>query len=289
MTSVALDACLCLLLVSAAGVTVTSVPQEGPEPDRADAVTETLAATTVTVDYSLRPVPAQSETLRGSSDDRAVAGPEYERTAHGTLASLLARAAVRTIHVDGEPLSRTNADFAMAVREAVRERLPARTQVVVSYSPYPGSHLRRELQIGPTPPPHADIHAATVRAPSGITSPEQPKTTAERSGFTGLGRRVADVLVSGLFPPEKGRLALAGDPPVDRLVSHRYARASSCYGVQTHDAIADGDTQAANDRLAAAMSERVALELKGRFDSPSEAADTLRLDTVKIAVRTWSA
>lgn len=289
MTSVALDACLCLLLVSAAAITVTSVPPREPSPDRADTVAETLAATTVTVDYSLRPAPTESGDGSRSADGRTADNPEYDRTAHGTLASLLARAAVRTVRVDGEPLTRTNAGFAAAVRGAVRERLPARTQVVVSFRPYPGSHLGRELRIGPRPPPKADVHAATVRPPSGVASPEDTATTAERSGYDGLGQLVADALVTGLFPPEKGRLALAGDDPVDRLVRHRYARASSYYGPRTRDAINDSDTRAANDRLAAAMGEQVASELRNRFDAPDDAAGALRIDTVRIAVRTWSA
>lgn len=288
MTGVALDACLCLLLVSAAAVTVTSVPQQEPGPDRADAVAETLAATTATVEYSLRPVPDGDE--RGVDDaDDAATNPEYERTAHGTLASLLARAAVRTVHLDGEPLTETNAGFAAAVRTHVRERLPPRTQVVVSFRPYPGAHLGRELHIGPTPPSTADVNGATVEPPSEVDAPPTPQAVAERDGFDGLGHSIASALVAGLFPPEKGRLALAGDAPVDRLVRHRYARASSYYGAETREPIDDGDTQVANDRLVAVMADQVTSELRARFGSPEQAAGSIRLDTVNIAVRTWSA
>lgn len=283
MTGVALDACICLLLVSAAAVTVTSVPQPSAEPDRADGVAETLTATTADVAYSLRPVPGQAE-----SGDGATAGVKYERTAHGTLTSLLARAAVRTVRIDGDPLTETNAGFAEAVRAAVRERLPARTQVVVRFQPYPGSHLGREMRVGPTPPPNADVNAATVRAPSGVSPPANPDAVAERDGFAGLGRVVAAELVEGLFPPEKGRLALAGDPPVDGLVRHRYARASDHYGVETAEPIENGNTERANSRLAGGMAERVSADLRAAFDSPEEAAASLRLDAVRISVRTWS-
>ena len=286
MTSVALDACLCLLLISAAGVTVTSVPPQDSDRDRADAVAQTLAATTAQVDYSLRPVPHRANESDSGSGEAT--NPEYDRTAHGTLASLLARAAVRTVRVDGEALTGTNAGFAAAVRTAVRERLPPRTQIVVSFRPYPGSHLGRELRIGPTPPPNADVNAATVNPPSGVSALARPNATGQQPGFDGLGQRVASALVEGLFPPEKARLALAGDPPVDRLVRHRYARASSLYGVDTREAVAAGDTRTANERLAAAMGEQVASELRARFPTPTTAADSLRLDTVNIAVRTWS-
>lgn len=280
MTSAALDACLCLLLVSAAAVTVTSVAPAQPESeaDRADAVAETLAVETAYVRYTLEP----------PGGERPTANPEYERSAHGTLASLLAQAAVSTVRVDGEPLTRTRADFAAAVRETVRARLPARTQVVVEHSPYPGSHLGRELTVGPMPPTNADVHAATVRVPSGISRAENASVVAAARGFDGLARIVAGELVSGLFPPRKGRLALAGDHPVDALVERRYVRASELYGVRTRDAIEDGDTRTANRRLAASMRDRIAADLRRRFESPEEAADALRLADVRISVRTWS-
>lgn len=287
MTSVALDACLCLLLVSAAGVTVTSVPSQDTPPDRADAVAETLAATTVTVDYELRPAPREGAQTGSETD--AATNPEYDRTTHGTLASLLARAAVRTVHVDDRPLTETNAGFAAAVRTAVRDRLPPRTQVVVSFHPYPGAHLGRQFRIGPTPPPNADVNAATVEPPSGVSPVASSEATARRGGFEGLGRAISTALVAGLFPPEKGRLALAGDTPVDRLIRHRYAQADSHYGVDTHAAIDEGDTRTANERIATAMAEKVTSELRARFTTPTEAAKRLRLSTVKIAVRTWAA
>lgn len=278
MTSAALDACLCLLLVSAAAVTVTSVPRPDTEADRADAVAETLAVETAQVTYALRPV----------GREERQAGPEYDRNAHGTLATLLARAAVSTVRVDGEPVTRTRAGFVTAVRDAVERRLPARTQVVVRFRPYPGAHLGRDLTVGPTPPASADVHTATVHAPSGISAPENSTDAAARGGFDGLGDAVAAALVRGLFPPKQGRLALAGDPPVETLVAHRYDRASEQYGVRTRGAIEQGDTREANRRLAAAMGDRVASDLRERFESVEAAADALELGDVRISVRTWS-
>ncbi|MFD1527455.1 DUF7284 family protein, partial [Halolamina salina] len=103
MSATALDACLCLLLVSAAAVTVVSTPTPTADEDRADAVAETLAAATADVPYTLQPAPDEG----GDADTN----PEYERVAHGTLVSLLADAAVRTVRVDGEPLTGTNEGF----------------------------------------------------------------------------------------------------------------------------------------------------------------------------------
>lgn len=281
MTSAALDTCICLLLVSAAAITVTSVPAPSADgnADRADAVAETLTAETADVAYRLRPTPDSAGELEMNA--------EYARVGHGTLASLLADAAVRTVRIDGEPLTGTNEGFAAAVRETVAERLPDRTRVVVRWEPYPGSHVGRTFAVGPTPPPDADVNAATVRAPSGVERPDAARA-ASAGGYRRLGRVVAESLVNGLLPPEKGRLALGDDAPVRGLVRHRYRRASTAYGVETDETIELGDTQAANNRIAAAMVERVAEELRRGTETPTRAVESLELDTVEISVRTWS-
>lgn len=284
MTSAVLDAGLCLLLVSAAAVTVTSVPAPSPTPDRADAVAETLTATTAEIPYALGPVPGGESGDEGGS----ASNPELDRVAHGTLASLLADAAVRTVRIDGEALVDTSDAYGTAVREAVLEALPPRTRVVVSWEPTPDSHLDRRFSVGPTPPPDADVHAETVRAPSGVSPPANASTLARTAGFDGVARAVADSLVEGLFPPEEGRLALGDDAPIDTLVRHRYRRASEQYGVETAEPVTARETRAANRRLAAAMTERVEADLRTSFDSPEEAADAMALDTVEISVRTWS-
>ncbi|QKY21597.1 hypothetical protein B4589_014890 [Halolamina sp. CBA1230] len=282
MTATALDACLCLLLISAAAVTVTSAPSPtaAGEVDRADAVAETLAATTVDVPYTLLPVP--------NGDGDADTSPEFERVAHGTLASLLADAAVRTVRVDAEPLTGTNERFAAAVRTTVADQLPSRTRVVVRWEPFPGVHLSRSFAVGPTPPEDVDVNAATVRAPSGVDPPANASTAASEGGFTRLSRVVADSLVAGLLPPDKGRLALADDAPLDDLVRHRYRQVSDRYGVETAAAIERGDTRAANRKVATAMAERVASDLRDGAETPADAASSLELGTVEISVRTWS-
>ena len=279
MSATALDACLCLLLISAAAVTVTSTPAStADETDRADAVAETLTAATADVPYTLQPVP----------DGDADTTPEYERVAHGTLVSLLADAAVRTVRVDGEALTGTSEAFAAAVRTAAAERLPARTRVVVRWRPYPDAHLGRTFAVGPEPPADADVNAATVHAPSGVDPLANASLAATEGGFTRLARVVAGSLVAGLLPPEKGRLALADDPPLDALVRHRYRRVRAQYGVETAEAIERGDTHAANNRIAAAMADRVASDLRRGAEGPADAVASLELDTVEISVRTWS-
>lgn len=286
MTASALDACLCLLLVSAAAVTVASVPDASPERDRADAVAESLTSTAA-FEYTLAPGATRADESLATFE--RTAGPEFRRDAHGSLSTLLARAAVRTVRVDGDPVTNAAADFAHETRNATSGSLPARTQVVVRWRPYPGAHLGREFAVGPSPPRGADVNAATVRVPGPVSNPERAELVARRKGFDGLSAAVAGSLVDGLLPPAQTRLALAGDPPVSTLMRYRYRRFAALYEVDVDDAIARGDTRAANDRLAAAMADRVEADLRASFDAPTEAADHLALGRVDVVVRTWSA
>jgi hypothetical protein len=143
----------------------------------------------------------------------------------------------------------------------------------------------RAFAVGPSPPSDADVYATTVFAPSGVDGLAD-RETANQSPDA-IGRAAAESLVAGLLPPEKGRLALAGDPPVDDLVRHRYQRVDEQYGVDTDEAIDRGATHAANRLIAAAMADRIAADLRGPGDS-DEVTVRLELETVEISVRTWS-
>lgn len=286
MTASALDACLCLLLVSAAAVTVASVPDAPREQDRADAVAESLAATAA-FEYTLAPGAVRAdESLISFERTR---GPEFRRYARGSLSALLARAAVRTVRVDGKPVTHAGVDFARKARDETRTSLPGRAQVVVRWRPYPGAHLGREFAVGPSPPRDADVNAATVRVPGSVSNPADAERVARHDGFDGLATAVATSLVDGLLPPDQTRLALAGDAPVSTLMRYRYRRFAALYGVDVADLLAHGDTRATNDRLAAAMADHVESDLRASFDSPSQAADHIALGRVDVVVRTWSA
>ncbi|WP_152529820.1 DUF7284 family protein [Candidatus Halobonum tyrrellensis] len=291
MTSTTLDAALCLLLVSAAAVTVVGVPSgtapDPTSPDRADAVAELVSATTANVSYSLAPG-AEAAGL-----DRT-GGPEFNRVAHGTLADLLARAAFRNASVDGAPLVRTDADFRRAVRAAVARALPARTQVVARWQPYPGAHLGGRVAVGPAPPADTTVHAARVTVPLGAfpdrSRTERPAeaTPEAPAAFDRTANATADRLVAGMFPASELRFALHGDAPLPGLVEHRYRRADAAYGTDASAALDDGP-RAANARLRPAVAARVETDLRARFDSPDAAASSVDPDRAVVVVRTWSA
>lgn len=138
--STVVDATLCLLLVSAAALTLAGV-DSGPNPQSPDAgrVAEALAATTATVDYRL-PAGAVAENR------------PRNRTARGTLAALLGDA----VRVD----RRTDGGFVAGVRARVERwlrRFPGGVQVRAAVGD------RRPLVVGGTPPPGVRVDAATLR------------------------------------------------------------------------------------------------------------------------------
>lgn len=137
--STVLDATLCLLLVTASALTLAGTPAKpttNPGPDAADQTAAMLATSTAQVTYRV-------------GDDR--------RTAHDTLAGLLASAVVR----DDQPIRSTNftrAVTAMASR-ALRRR-DVDVQVIAREKADLDSTDSERVVAGTPPPPHTDVHAA---------------------------------------------------------------------------------------------------------------------------------
>jgi hypothetical protein len=138
----ALDAMLCLLLVSAAVVTLVTVPAALPvsaPPTDAHGVAGLLAAGTVTVTYG-------------------------NETANGTYANLLADAAAVRAR---EPGNRSPA-FVAAVRRAVdriRRDVAAETQILAVWRPAPDRPVGARVRIGPASPPGTDVEASSFVVP----------------------------------------------------------------------------------------------------------------------------
>lgn len=289
VTSTVLDAALFLLLVSAGAATVatqTAPPDvDRTAVDRADAVAETLSASTATVNYTLAPG------LRAESAADPSGNPELRRTAHGTLTGLLAEATVARATVGDRRVSRTGDDFVRGVRRRVSAAAEADrsgVQVIVRWQPYPGAHVAGETVVGRSPPADATVRAATVDAPSAFPSARREARAAAPDGFDAVAEVVAARLVAGLVPADDARLALHGDYPVTTLMRARYARLGDLYGANVSADVAAGDVRAANRKLAGAAAGRVEADLRRRFDSPAAAARALELDRVRVVVRTWS-
>ncbi|MGQ4555750.1 DUF7284 family protein [Halobellus sp. GM3] len=324
----AVDAAVCLLLVSAAVVGLVSVEQSPPAtPGRADAVANALATTNAQVDYSLAPGVRELAATNGSdASDRtarapdwdalaadragvedALGSPELDRTAHGSLAGLLARAATATSGLDerrrigtpgtgapaaaaavdadpaSTPLTRTREDFRRGVRDAVRARTGRHVRVDAVWRPYPDAPVGGAVGVGPHPPGDG-VHAATLAVPTGA----EPIPPAAGSSFETLGAAVAERTVSILVPAGPARVTLRGNDPSAALVRHRYARLASATNASLAEPLATEDTDAANARVAAALAPAMAADLRDRYDAPAEAAEAVSVSSVRIVVRTWS-
>ncbi|WP_129114865.1 DUF7284 family protein [Halegenticoccus tardaugens] len=288
VTSTALDAALCLLLISAGAVTLASVQDETPEDGGADATAETLATSTADVSYALSLGPRRTGGPSPSSPetDRAA----FERTAHGTYAELLSDATVRRPIVNGTRIGRTNDGFAREVRRVTRGATGPRVQVVAAWRPYRGSHVAGTLTVGDTPPSTADVHAATLSVPSGFPATrEDTVAAAEEGGFSAVSALLAERIVGGTFPPTRTRRALRDDYPVRALAEHRYRRAARRYDADLGATVERGNVTAANERLADAVARAVERDLRREFETPEAAARTVEMRSVRITVRTWSA
>ncbi|WP_254274317.1 DUF7284 family protein [Haloarcula marina] len=286
-TSTVLDVTVFLLLVGAAATAVVDTaavtpPETGtPAADRA----ELLATTTASVDYALDPAGDPPEWVTTPS-------LRHRRTAHGTVAELLGEAAMSAVAVDERRLSIASEGFERGVVNATRDRLDGRgqrTAVRARWEPYRGAPVGGVVRVGPTPPPAVDVRTATLTVGSPMADArEQALSAADVAGHRGVAGVVASTVVTGLFPPDRTRIALRGDYPTDALVANRYRRFGAAAGESVRPSERTSP-EALNRRLRERLTTMLAADLRARFDSPTAAARSVRTGTVSITVRTWSA
>ncbi|KTG09712.1 hypothetical protein AUR64_08710 [Haloprofundus marisrubri] len=290
MTSTVLDAALCLLLVSAAAVTLASVPSDSPElatDTDASQVAETLSTSTAEIGYTLAP-----GARRANDSERfpVTDGLVFERYAHGTLAQLLAESTLATPTVGDERLTHTGDDFQQQARAAVAQSIPPRTHIVADWRPHPGSSVGSKTTVGEAPPPSADVHVAVLTVPTATALDEDMVARrAISDGFAGVATVVSERLVRTWFPPKRTRLALGDDYPTSSLVRYRYHRAAELTGATLPTTLNRSTVSTANARLVSALEPRVESDLREQFDSPVGAAAGLSDGRVRITVRRWSA
>lgn len=283
--SATLDTLLFVLLVSAA-VGTLALPHASPAPPStpsAETTAARLARTTASVGYTLAPG------ARDGPDDLfpRASGPGFGRTAHGSLADLLARATTRNLTVGGRPVTHTSDDFERGVLRATRNATGDRTRIRGVWVPYPGAPVGGRVTAGERPPPDATVASATLSLDSSFPAArDRAVRAANESGYAGVARVVARSVVRGALPPEKMRYALYGDYPVDRLAAYRYRRFATLTG--TTLTVAPERTRRLNRRLAATLAPRFERDLRERYRTPAAAARAVRLGVVRVVVRRWS-
>lgn len=273
--STAVDVAVFLVLVSAATLTVATVqPADPTPPPRTDAAAFVVGTATATVEY-------QPATSAGGGN---ATGPNASRVAHGTVAGLLADAAFATATVDERPLTPRGAAFERAVRAATRARLPDEgVQVVATWRPVPGGDVAGRTAVGPSPPPDADVSAATLTV--GVPG---DRTAPGNGSFRDVAAAVARAVVRARFPPTETAATLRARSNAGATLRRRYHHAATVLGVDVAGPLRRGDVAAANRRLAAALSPRLADDLRRRFDDPEAAARAVAVDRVRVTVRRWS-
>jgi len=284
--STLVDAAAFLLLVSAA-VGMLALPAVAPErPPAAGVSAERLSTVTSNPHYSLAPgARAANESLVAFEHTE---GQEFDRVAHGSVASLLADAAVGNVTVGGRELTRTGDGFERAVRTAARDATTRRVRIVAVWTPYPGSPVRGTLAAGPRPPADARVGVRTLAVDSGVPAVrERAHAIARTDGYEGVARVVARATVRGLFPPEEMRLALRGDYPVSALARYRYLRAGRLLDADVRGSVGAVEPSRANERLARALTARLERDIRSRFETPAAAARAVRTGEVRVVVRRW--
>ncbi|WP_158057582.1 DUF7284 family protein [Halorussus halophilus] len=287
--STVLDVSLCLLLVAASATTLAGVPLQksgGSNAHSAEATATLVATNTASVSYAL----GENRTDGNVS------------TVHDTLAGLLATVAVASSEVDADSEEvalypetdefRENATQAVA-RGLRRSEVPSHVQVVARWKPYAGAAIRGRAVAGSTPPPRADVRAATFTVPSGFpTERADAVTAAHADGYSGVAHVLARGLVAGWFPGNG--TALRDDTALRNETAARYRRVAEAYDTSVEDGLSANvsratDVSQANRNLVRALAADVEPRLRERFDSPQAAARAVSVGRVSITVRTWSA
>jgi len=293
--STTFDVTLALVLLAAAMVVLAGVPSDPggpPDGDAADETAEVLATSTATVEYTLSP--GARKTDHRLARFPTTEGTAFERTAHGTLAGLLGRAAVGNVAVEGASVTHAGDDFERGVADATAPAIGAadtRVQVRALWRPYPGAPVRGRTVVGAEPRPTADVHAATLTVPSGVDpARERAIEAADDRGFEGVADVVAGATVRGLFPPEQLALAMRGEHPVAPLERYRYRNAGRLLGVDLdpEEDPSREEIRRGNRRLAETLGDRFERDMRDRYESPGAAARDVSVGTVEITVRTWS-
>ncbi len=280
--STVFDVTICLLLLSAAVVTLSLSGVEAGTADRtAEETASVLAATTADVEYRLHTErladSLDSERLERRFADRAAWLDDRRR--HGTLAGLLARAAIGAAEIDAAELAPETAGFRAAVAEAVAATLPARTAVTARWRPYPGAPINGTVVVGGQPPSGADVRTATLELPV------VPGIDADSRSYRGLADAFAAGIVDATLPRTSGAFTL-GDAGITAVAVHRY---HALTGERVEDRLLGAEIGSLNRAATAELADTLRADLRDRFATPAAAAEAATPGAVWVTVRRWDA
>lgn len=265
--STVLDVTLCLLFVSAAVGTVVFGPAPVEETDSATPTATTLTSSTATVEYEIR---------------------GHNRTAHGTLATLLGRAALVNASLEGTDVAAFDDAFVSAVRQEITAAVPApnRTQVVALWTPYRGAPIRGTVTVGTEPPPGVEVTAATVSVPVPVAKVKTVSASTP-SVYDALGMALAARVTDALLPASRLDASAGTESPAAMASTRRYRAIADALGTSVTEPLANGDIETAHTTLTAALATRFSRDLERRFRTADAANEATRTGTVTLTVRRW--
>lgn len=302
--STVVDVGMALILVTASiGVVAVFLEDDGPatDPQKADEMVETLAGTTMDVEYSLEPIEDEPEFENDDYDESA-----FQRSRFGATTSMIARSAVVDVTIEDQQLTDEGEQFSSAVRGNTLNSLTAmdgNARITAIYRPYPDSTVRSKKVIGPEPPGDADVSTVTMRVSTDIpraTDDELADAYGPDHDYDAAGTLVAERIVEGYFPPEDTQRALESERFERALVVYRYLRMADITEAE-YDPDFDPDDSSnpvsreganvteANARLVEGLGDIVAEDMEDSFDDPpsAEFAEEVSTDSVTITVQTW--
>ncbi|WP_340100820.1 DUF7284 family protein [Salinibaculum salinum] len=268
--STVLDVAVFLLLVSAAvGTLVLADPPEQTD-SRADETAEIIASSTLSIEYGLA-----GET----------------RYAHGTIAELLARAAVANASFEGASLASMDGRFSATVTKETSERLvaPNRTQIVARWVPYRGGPLQGHTVVGQAPPDGLDVHSATISVSVPVAASQERAANRSEDGYDAVARTVAVAVADGLLPDNRVDASAFRESPTASATTHRYETFAEATETGVSGLLESGSVGTAHNRIVAGLARTFAADMRDRFDTPAKAAEAVQTGTVHITVRRWDA
>jgi len=274
---------------------------------------ETLSSTTQTVHYSLWDVRSDPN-FNPNNVDRSQDGVTYERSSHGTTASLLADSAMMNVQfsqsfTNGSKhgvIHSAGPSFYKAVDSGLRNTITGmnkNTQIIVVWEPYEEAGMSSRQKYGPSPSPDEDISSTTMTVDSGVPPVDEGELERDYrtdDDFEAVSDRIAARIVEGYFPVGPSQSAIEDQGLTRELTVYRYQRFGSFVGVDYNPGaiIAAGpltrrgaDASEANRDLERGLSNQIRGDLNSTSSyediSANELSDRVSTGNVKIIVRTW--
>ena len=228
-----MDVAMAMLLISASVLIIgiyLNTTDGSYDTERMDRTAETLAGSTIAVQYDLSAVENSDE----FTEPEGVTENDFRRVDYGSALGLVADATVTNVHIhDTQTLAYAD-DFEAAVDANVRSNLVGandRVYIQTKWEPYEGATaIGGEMTVGSPPPPHEDVSSATLSASSSVPDVTEAdiRGLSTNNGVNHTVQRISEqialAIVEGYFPPEATQHSLESQGMYRSLKVYHYQR-----------------------------------------------------------------